>query len=98
MNKISSADVRRLLTLLFLKARLKVCLFAGFGSHLLSLRFISLCLASRNRPSTCGVVRVRWQQELGLRRCWLPHDLHVALHRLCQLGIHFVGNRHNIGQ
>ena len=40
--------------------------------------------------------RVRWQQEL--RRCGLPRDIHIALHRLCQLGIHFVGNRHNIGQ
>jgi len=33
-----------------------------------------------------------------LRRCWLPCYIHVALHCLCQLRIHFVRNGHNIGQ
>jgi len=33
MNKLSGADVRRLSNLPFLKARLKVCLFACVGNH-----------------------------------------------------------------
>ena len=31
-----------------------------------------------------------------LRRCWVSRDIHVALHRLCQLRVHFVRNRHDI--
>jgi hypothetical protein len=34
----------------------------------------------------------------NLRRCWLPRDLHVALHRLCQLGIDLIRDSHNIRQ
>jgi len=33
-----------------------------------------------------------------LRRCWLPRDTHVALHRLCQLRIHFIRDSHDIRQ
>jgi hypothetical protein len=35
---------------------------------------------------------------LGLGCCWLPRNIHVALHRLGQLWIHFVRNDHDVRQ
>ena len=60
MNKLAGADVRRLLDLFLLKARLKVRVFAAIGHH---------------RPCL----------PLLLRRHWLQHDSHVAIHSLRQL-------------
>jgi hypothetical protein len=49
--------------------------------------------------SSCTIARIVLILGLAiLRRCWLPGDIHVALHRLCQLRIHFVRDRHNIRQ
>ena len=44
MNKLSGADVRRLLNLLPINARLKVRLFAGVGNYRPSLRLHRLYL------------------------------------------------------
>ena len=45
VNKLFGADVRRLLNLLLLKSRLKVCLFPRVGNHRPRLRLHCLRLA-----------------------------------------------------
>lgn len=60
-------------------------------------------LPRTNYTNSDGIVRcsyypARWcdgSSELRCR-CFL-HDFHVAVHRLCQLRIHFIRDSHNIG-
>jgi hypothetical protein len=49
--------------------------------------------------SSCTIASILLMLGIrNLRRCCLPGDIHVALHRLCQLRIHFVRDGHNIRQ
>jgi len=84
MNKVSGADMRRLSKLPFLKARLKVCLFARVGYHLPCLRLHCLCL-------------VRWRQSnyvaAGVRTTFMYLSI-----CLCQLRIHLIRDGRDIGQ
>jgi len=72
----------------------------GFLLTVNGSQFVSSSVVAIN-GTTLSTIATSSQQDArtrGLRCHWLPNEIHVAVHRLCQLRIHLIRDSHDIGQ